>query len=67
MITPYLIGNLLGRVLASYALVWLACLLAARGNWRGAFTQSKRWYSVLAVLLLTALGLAGSMVRSGGL
>lgn len=67
MTTSYLIGNLLGRVLLSYALVWLACLLAARGNWRGAFARSARWYSVLAVVLLTALGLAGSMVRAGAL
>jgi hypothetical protein len=62
----FVLGNLVGRALVSYVLVWVACLAASRFNWRMAFTRSRRWYSVLAVVVLTLLGLGGAIVRSGG-
>ncbi len=52
----YILGNLLGRALISYALVWLVCWLASRLNWRMAFTRSGRWVSLLAVIALSLLG-----------
>jgi len=62
----FVLGNLVGRALVSYVLVWAACLAASRFNWRLALTRSGRWYSVLAVVVLTLLGLGGAVVRSGG-
>jgi hypothetical protein len=62
----FVLGNLIGRALVSYVLVWVACLAASRFNWRLAFTRSGRWYSVLAVVVLTLLGMGGAIVRSGG-
>lgn len=66
MLSLYLLGNLLGRLVMAYLLAWLVCLALARGNWRDAFTRSRRWPAVLAVLVLFGLGLAGSVGPSFG-
>jgi Ca2+/Na+ antiporter len=63
----YLLGNLIGRIIASYLIVWVACLLVSRFQWRLAFKRSYRWYSLLAVILLTLLGLATRVAKQGGL
>jgi len=62
----YVIGNLIGRALVSYLLVWIACLLGSRFDWRLAFARSRRWYGVAAVIVLTVLGLGGALVGGGG-
>ncbi|WP_114970022.1 hypothetical protein [Rhodoferax ferrireducens] len=67
MTASYILGNLLGRAAISYALVWLACWLLSRLNWRVAFKRSTRWYSLLAVVLLTLLGMGAAVSRRGGL
>ena len=67
MTVSYLLGNLLGRAAVSYALVWLACWLLSRLNWRVAFQRSTRWYSLLAVVVLTLLGMATAVTQRGGL
>ncbi len=66
MLTLYVLGNLLGRLLMSYLLVWLVCLAFARGDWRRAVQRTKRWYGLLAVAVLFAMGLAGSLGPSFG-
>jgi len=66
MSLSFVLGNLLGRALVSYVLVWVACLLASRFDWRLAFTRSRRWYSILAVVVLTLLGMGSAIVRTGG-
>ena len=66
MLSLYVLGNLIGRLVMAYLLVWLVCLALARGNRRGAFTRSRRWPAVLAVLVLFGLGLAGSVGPSFG-
>lgn len=38
----FLLGNLVGRALVSFALVWLVCLCASRFDWRLAFVRGKR-------------------------
>jgi hypothetical protein len=63
----YLIGNLIGRGLSSYALVCLLCIMASRFNWRLGFTRSRRWYSLLAVVVLSVLGMGAAIVRQGGI
>ncbi len=67
MTLTYLFGNLIGRAIASYGLVWFICVLASRLNWRLGFARSRRWYSVLGVILLTVLGLGAAVSRQGGL
>lgn len=53
----YLLGNLLGRAIVSYVLVWLVLFLLSRFNWRLALVRSRRWPAVLAVALLVLLGM----------
>lgn len=62
----FVLGNLLGRAVVSYLLVWIACLLGSRFDWRTAFVRSRRWYSILAVIALTLLGLGGALAGGGG-
>lgn len=66
MAASFILGNLIGRAVVSYALVWLACWLASRLRWREAFARSVRWYGVLAVAALTLLGLAAGVAPAGG-
>ena len=66
MAFSYVVGNLLGRGIISYLLVWAVCLAISRFNWRLAFKRSGRWYSLLAVIALTLLGMGDAIVRSGG-
>lgn len=67
MSLSFILGNLFGRAIASYALVWAACWLSSRLNWRLAFVRSARWYNLLAVTTLTLLGVGAAIVREGGL
>lgn len=67
MSLSFLLGNFLGRVLVSFLLVWLVCLCASRFNWRLAFVRSKRWYALLASVVLALLGTGAALVTAGGL
>lgn len=66
MYISYLLGNFIGRAVISFLLVWLICLLASRLNWRLAFARSRRWYSMVAVLVMTMLGMSSAMIGVGG-
>lgn len=66
MTISFVLGNLLGRALISFALVWVVCLLVSRLNWRLAFARSRRWYSLLSVALLTVLGMGVAVINAGG-
>jgi hypothetical protein len=59
----YILGNFVGRLLVSYALVWLVCWAVSRFDWRLAFKRSKRWYSLLGVIALTLLGMVSALSR----
>ena len=61
MLTLHVLGNILGRLLMAYLLVWLVSLALSRGDWRGAFARSRRWQGVAAVAVVFGLGLAGSV------
>lgn len=60
------LGNLFGRALLSFALVWGACLLVSRLDWRLALARSRRWYGLLSVAVLTLLGMGSAIVSAGG-
>lgn len=62
----YVFGNLVGRALVSYALVWVVCWLASRFSWRAAFRRTARWYSMAAIVVLTLGGFGAAVVRQGG-
>jgi uncharacterized membrane protein len=63
----YILGNLLGRAVISYLLVWMFYLFISKFKWRIAFKQSTRWYSWLVIILMTLLGVGASFARQGGL
>lgn len=63
----YVIGNFVGRLLVSYLLVLLVCWLVSRFDARRALRLSMRWYSWLAVVALSLLGLGAAVSSSGGL
>nr|WP_315400789.1 hypothetical protein [uncultured Duganella sp.] len=67
MALSYLLGNFIGRLLISFLLVWIVCLLTSKLNWREAFVRSKRWYSIVAVVVLALLGMGSAIVTAGGL
>lgn len=53
----YLLGNLLGRLVVSYALVWLVMwIIIARLNGRRAFHHANRWYGLLSVIVIFVTG-----------
>lgn len=66
MLTLYVTGNLLGRLLASYLIVWLVCVAMGRDGWRAAVRRTGRWYSIVAVLVLFLAGLSGTLGPSAG-
>jgi hypothetical protein len=59
--SAYLIGNLLGRLVVSYALVWLVMFLCTRLRWRNAFRHTHRWFGVLGIGVIFLLGVAISV------
>jgi uncharacterized membrane protein len=63
----YILGNFTGRIFIGYLIVWLFYFFINKFKWRIAFKQSARWYSWLAVILMTLLGLGASFARQGGL
>lgn len=57
----YMVGNLAGRLVLSYLVVWVLMLICSRVDWRRAFKRTHRWYGLGAVLLLFSAGLAASI------
>ena len=56
----YIVGNLVGRLVLSYLLVWLLMLAFSRINARRAFQKTHRWYGIGMTLVLFVAGLAAS-------
>jgi apolipoprotein N-acyltransferase len=65
MTVTYVLGNILGRAIISCLLVWLVCWLISRFDWRLTLKRGNRWYSWLAVVALTLLGLGAAATRGG--
>jgi hypothetical protein len=56
--TAYLIGNIIGRLTLSYAIIWLAIWLGlAKLNWRDAFRRTHHWTGLAATTMAFLLGL----------
>ncbi|GFE78308.1 hypothetical protein GCM10011487_03080 [Steroidobacter agaridevorans] len=56
--TAYLLGNLIGRFVLSYALIWLVMfLMLSRLNWRDAFKRTNHWTGLIATTTTFLVGL----------
>lgn len=57
----YLFGNLLGRFILSYALIWLVMwLMLARLSWRDAFRRTNHWTGLVATTTTFLIGMIGA-------
>jgi hypothetical protein len=57
--TAYIIGNLLGRLVASYLIVWLVMFAVSNFDWRIGLRKTHRWYGIVSVVVVFVLGAAG--------
>ncbi len=65
--SSYFLGNLLGRLIVSYFIVWLIVfVLFTQLDWRKAFKRTHKWYGLLGVVVLFVAGIASSMAGKGG-
>ena len=56
--SAFQLGNLLGRLALSYALIWLVMwLMLARLDWRDAFRRTNHWTGLTATLTTFLIGL----------
>lgn len=62
----FVLGNLVGRAIVSYLLLWLLWFCVSRFDWRRAFVRSRRWYSMVALVALTLAGMGSAVVKAGG-
>jgi hypothetical protein len=59
--TAYLIGNIIGRLALSYAIIWLAIWLGlAKLNWRDAFRRTHDWIGLTVTTTVFLLGLVAA-------
>ena len=64
--STYLVGNVLGRLLISYAFVWLVIFIVASGfNWREALKHTHKWYGLASIGAVFVLGMAGALSKGG--
>jgi hypothetical protein len=63
----FILGNLIGRAITSYMMVWVICFLSSRFNTKLAYQRSLRWYSWVGIVVLTVIGLGGAILKHGGL
>lgn len=56
--SAYLLGNLIGRFVLSYAVIWLVMwLMLAKLNWRDAFRRTNHWSGLVATTTLFLIGM----------
>jgi formate/nitrite transporter FocA (FNT family) len=56
--TAYLLGNVIGRLILTYAIIWLAIWLGlAKLDWRDAFRRTNHWTGLTATTTAFLLGL----------
>jgi len=57
----YFVSHLLGRLVASYAILFVLLWIVAKFDTRLAFTRSYRWYGIIGTGVVFILGIAGSV------
>ncbi len=63
--SAYLLGNLLGRLLISYAVIWLIMWMFSRLNWRNAFRRTNHWTGLTAITTTFLIGLIAAQTHGG--
>lgn len=58
----YIIGNLVGRLIASYLLVLAVNVVFSRFKWRMALSKTHRPWGWVAVVVIFVLGILGRIV-----
>jgi hypothetical protein len=66
-VSAYLWGNLVGRLIASWALVFVATLLIKKGRFKAALRASVWPWGWLFILLLFALALLSAVAHTQSL
>jgi hypothetical protein len=65
--TFYLLGNLIGRFVLSYALIWAVMfLMLSRLNWRDAFRRAHHWSGLVATTTTFLIGLIAAQANGAG-
>ncbi len=60
-----LAGQIIGRILLSYILVWIIMLIVSRFDFKRAFYHTHRWYGFIVLVVLFALGLSSNFATKG--
>ena len=64
--SAYGLGNLIGRLVAAYALIWLVMwLMLARFSWRDAFRRTNHWSGLVATTTVYLIGLIAAQSTGG--
>lgn len=64
MVDAYFVGNILGRLIMSFTLVWLVMFLFfSHFKWKAAFGRSVKWYGLLSVTVLFSLGIVAGVTQ----
>jgi Ca2+/Na+ antiporter len=58
----YLLGNLAGRIIVAYLLVWSTMFVFSRFRWQEAFRRTHRWYGLASA----AASFAPAMALANG-
>ncbi|WP_129781289.1 hypothetical protein [Peristeroidobacter soli] len=65
--SAYLLGNLIGRFVLSYALIWLVMfLMLSRLKWRDAFRRTNHWTGLVATTTTFLIGLIAAQTNGAG-
>lgn len=61
----YLIGKVVGRIFASYLIIWFLALLFTRFDTKKSFYHVHRWYGFIGLVAVFLLGIVSMLVNGG--
>lgn len=62
-----LAGQIVGRIFASYLIIWVLMFLFSRFNFKKAFFHTHRWYGFIALVMIFFIGMASHLMTKGGI
>ena len=60
-----LAGQVVGRIFASYLIVWVIMLFIARFDWKKSFYYAHRWYGFVLLVVIFLLGISSHLYTKG--
>ena len=57
-----LAGQIIGRIILSYLVVWLIMFFVSRFNYKRAFYHAHRWYGFIILVIVFFLGMSSHLV-----